>query len=180
MNAHQFEAVKRAAYAVGPSTAILSAGLAMHARPEMPLVALSEIALAVGAGSLGVKHGWPIAWVFAGGFGYDALVTVHGAVHQAALPPGSTPIGGEEATLRQAIRACYGHELLACSTEVSERGWRAVVSLPPQLPRERLRREWERVRGALAATGRYDLEDGEYDNQLVIRYSSGSGFPAAV
>lgn len=261
MNAHQFEAVKRAAYAVGPSTAILSAGLAVHARPEMPLVGLSEVALAVGAGALGVKHGWPIAWIFAGGFGYAALVTVfgfdllsligwaaatgtglglrlwfehkfrhghgdgknldrlmkesdlrlkmlreqatearnlktlaqagvalpgalaltHGATY-AALPPGvgGGAVGGfdpVEAALRQAIRACYGQELLACSVESSERGYRAVVSLPPMLPRERLRREWERVRGALAATGRYDLEDGEYDNQLVIRFNSGNGFP---
>lgn len=261
MNARQFEAVKRAAYAVGPSTAILSAGLAMHSRPEMPLVALSETALAVGAGVLGMKHGWPIAWIFAGGFGYAALVTVfgvdlmsavgwaaatatglglrlwfehkfrhghgdgknldrlmkesdlrlkmlreqatearnlktlaqagvalpsalaltHGAVHPALMPGvGGGAIDGfdpVEAALRQAIRACYGQELLACSVESSERGYRAVVSLPPLLPRERLRREWERVRGALAATGRYDLEDGEYDNQLVIRFNSGNGFP---
>lgn len=257
MNAHQFESVKRAAYAVGPSTAILSAGLAMHARPEMPLVALSEIALAVGAGALGVKHGWPIAWIFAGGFGYAALTTVfgvdlmsaigwaaatgaglglrlwfehkfrhghgdgknldrlmkesdlrlkmlreqatearnlktlaaagmvmpnalalaQGAIHPSAIMPPGVSMGSEEIAIRQAIRACYGQELLACSVEVSERGYRAVVSLPPVLPRERLRREWERVRGALAATGRYDLEDGEYDNQLVIRFNSGTGFP---
>jgi hypothetical protein len=263
VDARQFEAVKRAAYAVGPSTVILSAGLAMHSRPEMPLVALSETALAVGAGYIGLKHGWPIAWIFAGGFGYAALTTVfgldlmsmvgwaaatgaglglrlwfehkfrhgqgqshsqnidrlmkesdlrykmlreqatearnlktlasagmalpnalaltHGAMNPALmgniLPPGAAPIGTEEAAIRQAIRACYGQELLACSVESSERGYRAVVSLPPMLPRERLRREWERVRGALAATGRYDLEDGEYDNQLVIRFNSGNGFP---
>lgn len=251
MNNHtRFEHIKRVAYSVGPSTAILSAGLALHARPELPWILGVEAAGALGSGWLAANHKWPFAWVFAGGFGYAALTTWYGfdllsllgwagasatafglrlwfehrlrhvggehfdnlskrsdlnaklmreqmtamrlqkqiaaqghalgntvAGMAGALAPasvvGTTP---EETSLRTAIWDVFRAELLAVLVSPSEHGYRAILALPPTLDRARLRRDWGRVRTALAGTGRYDLEDGARDNELIVRYSTASTF----
>lgn len=233
----RFQALKRVGYSIVPSTAILSAGLAMHASSTNPEgTGMLGYALAVGAGYVGMKKGWPIAWAFAGGFAYAGAVTWFGVdlaslwawlaasgsafglrlyfEHKIAekdidkriklqryqigeiraqsalltlekkLTPEYQPLltghSQEETALRTAVWDLFREELLGVFVEPTRSGWRAVLSLPSGLDRAKLRAQWHRVAGALAGTGKYGIEDGVADNQLIVKYSAKRAFEAKI
>lgn len=74
----RFQALKRVGYSIGPSTLILSAGLAMHSHPAAASWSMIGYAAAAGAGYIGFKKGWPVAFAFAGAFAYVGVVTWFG------------------------------------------------------------------------------------------------------
>jgi hypothetical protein len=233
----RFQALKRVGYSIGPSTVILSAGLAVHAFSGNPEgTAMLAYSAAAGATYIGFKKGWPVAFGIAGALAYAGVVTWFGIDlaslwawgvaassslalrlyfehhvrghdldkrlklqryetgtirQQMALMAlekklvgdyvpvltGHTP---EETALRTAFYDLYKQELPGCFVELTRRGYRAVLSLPANLERAKVRREWSRVSGALAATGKYTLEDGSADNQLIIKYSEKTRFETVI
>lgn len=106
-----------------------------------------------------------------------ALLRLQQQMLTVAVEPSLTGHTPEETALRTAVWQLFKQELLGCFVEPTGRGWRAVVSLPPALDREKFRREWGKVAGALAGTGKYALDNGSADNQIMVKYSTNSTFP---
>lgn len=79
----------------------------------------------------------------------------------------------EETNIRQAVFALFSVELPGVFVERSRTGWTAVLDLPAQLDRVRLRAQWGRVSGAMAVEGEFVLTDGPLSSQLVVRYLDG-------
>lgn len=82
---------------------------------------------------------------------------------------GHTP---EETAIRETFYTVYKRELPGIAMEHSEGGWRAVITTPADLPRDKVLREWPlKIQNGLGLGGRYVLENGGLDNQLVVKYS---------
>lgn len=90
---------------------------------------------------------------------------------------GNTP---EETALRQAFYSVYRKQLLGVTIEPSRLGYKATVSLPPELERAKVLREWSKIEGALATEGRYTPEGGGVSNQLVVHYRERDGLGATI
>lgn len=92
---------------------------------------------------------------------------------------GLTP---EETSIRQAVHGLYKVELLGAQVERLPEGdgWTAHLDLPGGLHRDRLRKEWPKVAGALALPGAFEALPGALSNRLVVRYQEGDPLAAVV
>jgi hypothetical protein len=86
----------------------------------------------------------------------------------------------EETAIRTAVWELFKQELLGVFVEPIKNGYRMVLACPPGLDRAKLRLNWGRVAGALAGTGKYALEDGVADNQLIVKYTAKRTFESVI
>ncbi|WP_225811313.1 FtsK/SpoIIIE domain-containing protein [Streptomyces spinosus] len=83
---------------------------------------------------------------------------------------GRTP---EETRLRTVIHELFQAELPGCTVERTRTGWTAVLDLPVNLDRTRLRAAWDKVASGMGVAGEFMLEDGALTNQLVAKFIDG-------
>lgn len=92
------------------------------------------------------------------------------AVATGPVLEGSSP---EETALRLAFWGAFKKELAGVLVSPLEGGWRADLTLPADLSRQRVEKEWDRVFSGLGATGKCTLEAGRASNALTVRYTEG-------
>jgi FtsK/SpoIIIE family len=90
---------------------------------------------------------------------------------------GRTP---EETRIRTVVHELFAAELLGCTVERTRTGWTAVLDLPVNLDRAKLRAGWPRVASGLGVQGEFALSDGALTNQLVARFIEGDPLSAVV
>ncbi|MDX5569793.1 FtsK/SpoIIIE domain-containing protein [Streptomyces sp. ID05-04B] len=90
---------------------------------------------------------------------------------------GRTP---EETRLRTVVHELFTAVLPGCTVERTRTGWTAVLDLPVDLDRTRLRTAWPKVASGMGVAGEFMLEDGALTNQLVARFIDGDPLAAAV
>lgn len=92
---------------------------------------------------------------------------------------GPTP---EETAVRHAVYDLYKVELPGTYVErlPTGDGWLMQLDLPAALHRDKLRREWDRVAGALALPGAFEALPGALTSQLVVRYQEGDPLERAI
>lgn len=86
----------------------------------------------------------------------------------------------EETRLRTVVHELFATELPGCTVERTKTGWTAVLDLPVNLDRTRLRTAWPKVAGGMGVAGEFVLEDGALSNQLVARFIDGDPLSAVV
>jgi hypothetical protein len=86
----------------------------------------------------------------------------------------------EETRLRTVVHELFATELPGCTVERTRTGWTAVLDLPVNLDRTRLRTAWPKVAGGMGVAGEFVLEDGALTNQLVARFIDGDPLTAVV
>ena len=86
----------------------------------------------------------------------------------------------EETRLRTVIHELFTAELPGCTVERTRTGWTAVLDLPVNLDRDKLRATWPRVASGMGVAGEFMLEDGALTNQLVARFIDGDPLSAVV
>jgi hypothetical protein len=86
----------------------------------------------------------------------------------------------EETRLRTVVHELFTAELLGCTVERTRTGWTAVLDLPVNLDRTRLRSAWPKVAGGMGVAGEFVLDDGALTNQLVARFIDGDPLDAVV
>jgi hypothetical protein len=86
----------------------------------------------------------------------------------------------EEARLRTVVHELFATELPGCTVERTRTGWTAVLDLPVNLDRTRLRTAWPKVAGGMGVAGEFVLNDGALTNQLVARFIDGDPLTAMV
>lgn len=86
----------------------------------------------------------------------------------------------EETRLRTVIHELFGAELPGCTVERTRTGWTAVLDLPVNLNRSKLRTAWDSVASGMGVAGEFVLEDGALTNQLVARFIDGDPLSAVV
>lgn len=86
----------------------------------------------------------------------------------------------EETRLRTVIHELFGAELPGCTVERTRTGWTAVLDLPVNLNRSKLRTAWDSVASGMGVAGEFVLEDGALTNQLVARFIDGDPLNAVV
>jgi len=86
----------------------------------------------------------------------------------------------EETRLRTVIHELFAAELPGCTVERTKTGWTAVLDLPVNLDRDKLRATWPRVASGMGVAGEFMLEDGALTNQLVARFIDGDPLSAVV
>jgi hypothetical protein len=86
----------------------------------------------------------------------------------------------EETKLRTVVHELFAAELPGCTVERTRTGWTAVLDLPVNLDRTRLRTAWPKVAGGMGVAGEFVLEDGALTNQLVARFIEGDPLTAVV
>ncbi|MEU1445489.1 FtsK/SpoIIIE domain-containing protein [Streptomyces mirabilis] len=86
----------------------------------------------------------------------------------------------EETKLRNVIHELFTAELPGCTVERTRTGWTAVLDLPVNLDRARLRSAWLKVANGMGVAGEFVLEDGALTNQLVARFIDGDPLTAVV
>lgn len=79
----------------------------------------------------------------------------------------------EETRLRTVVHELFAAELPGCTVERTRTGWTAVLDLPVNLDRDKLRTAWPKVAGGMGVAGEFVLEDGALTNQLVARFIDG-------
>lgn len=79
----------------------------------------------------------------------------------------------EETKLRTVVHELFTAELLGCTVERTRTGWTAVLDLPVNLDRDRLRTAWPKVASGLGVSGQFTLSDGALTNQIVARFIDG-------
>lgn len=86
----------------------------------------------------------------------------------------------EETDLRTVVWELFQAELPGCTVERTRTGWTAVLDLPVNLDRTRLRSAWSKVASGMGVAGEFMLEDGALTNQLVARFIQGDPLSAVV
>jgi hypothetical protein len=94
--------------------------------------------------------------------------------------PDLTGRNPEETRLRTVVHELFQSELLGCRVERTRTGWTAVLDLPVDLDRTRLRASWPRVANGLGVAGEFVLEDGAFTNQLIARFIDGDPLSTVV
>ena len=94
--------------------------------------------------------------------------------------PDLTGRNHEENRLRAVVWELFQAELLGCRVERTRTGWTAVLDLPVNLDRARLRTGWPRVANGLGVAGEFALDDGAFTNQLIARFIDGDPLQAVV
>jgi hypothetical protein len=79
----------------------------------------------------------------------------------------------EETRLRTVVYELFAAELPGCTVERTRTGWTAVVDLPVNLDRDKLRTAWPRVASGMGVAGEFVLQDGALTNQLIARFIDG-------
>jgi hypothetical protein len=79
----------------------------------------------------------------------------------------------EETRLRTVVHELFAAELPGCTVERTRTGWTAVLDLPVNLDRAKLRTAWPKVTSGLGVAGEFVLDDGALTNQLVARFIDG-------
>lgn len=93
-----------------------------------------------------------------------------GAGDSAPVLTGHTP---EETAIREAVYELYGVSLPGVHMQFDDWGWLAKISLPANLTRLKVKREWdEKMVNALALEGEYRLALGSNGNELLVRFLS--------
>ena len=90
---------------------------------------------------------------------------------------GRTP---EETRIRTVIHTLFAAELPGCTVERTRTGWTAVLDLPVNLDRNKLRTAWPKVASGMGVAGEFVLDDGALTNQLVARFIDGDPLSAVV
>lgn len=90
---------------------------------------------------------------------------------------GRTP---EETRLRTVVHELFGAVLPGCTVERTRTGWTAVLDLPVDLDRTRLRTAWPKVASGMGVAGEFMLEDGALTNQLIARFIDGDPLATVV
>ncbi len=86
----------------------------------------------------------------------------------------------EETKLRTVIHELFTAQLPGCTVERTRTGWTAVLDLPVELDRTKLRTAWPKVAGGLGVAGEFVLEDGALTNQLIARFIEGDPLSTVV
>lgn len=86
----------------------------------------------------------------------------------------------EETRLRTVVHELFTAELPGCTVERTRTGWTAVLDLPVNLDRAKLRTAWPKVAGGMGVAGEFVLDDGALTNQLVARFIDGDPLDAVV
>ena len=86
----------------------------------------------------------------------------------------------EETRLRTVVHELFAAELPGCTVERTRTGWTAVLDLPVNLDRDKLRTAWPKVASGMGVAGEFMLEDGALTNQLVARFIDGDPLTAVV
>lgn len=86
----------------------------------------------------------------------------------------------EETRLRTVVHELFASELPGCRVERTRTGWTAVLDLPVDLDRDKLRTAWPKVAGGMGVAGEFVLNDGAFTNQLIARFIDGDPLTAAV
>ena len=86
----------------------------------------------------------------------------------------------EETRLRTVVHELFAAELPGCTVERTRTGWTAVLDLPVNLDRDRLRTAWPKVASGMGVAGEFMLADGALTNQLIARFIDGDPLADAV
>ncbi|MDX3714407.1 FtsK/SpoIIIE domain-containing protein [Streptomyces europaeiscabiei] len=86
----------------------------------------------------------------------------------------------EETRLRTVVHELFAAELPGCTVERTRTGWTAVLDLPVNLDRDKLRTAWPKVASGMGVAGEFMLEDGALTNQLVAKFIDGDPLADAV
>lgn len=86
----------------------------------------------------------------------------------------------EETRIRTVVHELFTAELPGCTVERTRTGWTAVLDLPVNLDRAKLRSAWGRVASGMGVAGEFVLEDGALTNQLIARFIDGDPLAAVV
>ncbi|MFD8234017.1 FtsK/SpoIIIE domain-containing protein [Streptomyces sp. NPDC059696] len=86
----------------------------------------------------------------------------------------------EETRLRTVVHELFQTELPGCTVERTKTGWTAVLDLPVNLDRAKLRSAWDRVASGMGVAGEFMLEDGALTNQLIARFIDGDPLSAVI
>lgn len=102
----------------------------------------------------------------------------HALVHKTAPEPDQSgpDLTGrtvEETRLRTVVHQLFAAELPGCTVERTKTGWTAVLDLPVNLDRNKLRTAWPKVAGGMGVAGEFVLNDGALTNQLVAKFIDG-------
>lgn len=118
--------------------------------------------------------------------GLVRLQLAHHALVQKTAPepvqsgPDLTGRTVEETRLRTVVHELFQAELPGCTVERTRTGWTAVLDLPVNLDRDRLKTAWPKVASGMGVAGEFMLEDGALTNQLVARFIDGDPLAAVV
>lgn len=94
--------------------------------------------------------------------------------------PDLTGRNHEEARLRTVVHELFAAELVDCRVERTRTGWTAVLDLPVNLDRAKLRTAWPKVTSGLGVAGEFVLTDGTFTNQLIAKFIDGDPLTAVV
>ncbi|MFD9444962.1 FtsK/SpoIIIE domain-containing protein [Streptomyces sp. NPDC060001] len=97
-----------------------------------------------------------------------------------AAGPNLTGRTVEETRLRTVVHELFQAELPGCTVERTRTGWTAVLDLPVNLDRAKLRTAWNRVASGMGVAGEFVLEDGALTNQLIARFIDGDPLTAVI
>lgn len=86
----------------------------------------------------------------------------------------------EETRIRTVVHELFAAELPGCTVERTRTGWTAVLDLPVNLDRDRLKSAWPKVASGMGVAGEFVLDDGALTNQLVVRFIDGDPLQAVV
>lgn len=86
----------------------------------------------------------------------------------------------EETRLRTVVHELFTTELPGCTVERTRTGWTAVLDLPVNLDRAKLRTAWPKVASGMGVGGEFVLDDGALTNQLIARFIDGDPLDAVV
>lgn len=86
----------------------------------------------------------------------------------------------EETRLRTVVHELFQAELPGCTVERTKTGWTAVLDLPVNLDRAKLKSAWDKVASGMGVAGEFMLADGALTNQLIARFIEGDPLQAAV
>ena len=86
----------------------------------------------------------------------------------------------EETRLRTVVHELFQAELPGCTVERTRTGWTAVLDLPVNLDRAKLRTAWPKVASGMGVAGEFMLEDGALTNQLVAKFIDGDPLSTVV
>lgn len=86
----------------------------------------------------------------------------------------------EETRIRTVVHELFAAELPGCTVERTRTGWTAVLDLPVNLDRAKLKSAWDRVASGMGVAGEFMLEDGALTNQLVAKFIDGDPLTAVV
>lgn len=94
--------------------------------------------------------------------------------------PDLTGRNHEETRLRTVVHELFAAELLGCRVERTRTGWTAVLDLPVNLDRAKLRTSWPKVANGMGVAGEFVLDDGAFTNQLIAKFIDGDPLSAVV